>query len=40
MQIQINKGVHKCPSKSRVLGRMASQAWIAKRAIPLLKDNP
>ena len=40
VQIQINKGTHKCPSKSRVLGRMASQKWIAERAIPLLKDNP
>jgi hypothetical protein len=39
MQIQINKGTHQCPSRSRVVGRMASQAWIADRAIPLLKDN-
>ena len=37
MQVQINDREHNCPSISRVEGRMASQAWVAERAIPLLK---
>ncbi|CAN6333835.1 unnamed protein product, partial [Urochloa humidicola] len=37
VRVQINKYAHKCASRSRVLGTMASQAWIAERAIPLLK---
>ena len=40
MQVQINDREHNCPSISRVEGRMASQAWIAERAIPLLKRKP
>ncbi|CAL5036095.1 unnamed protein product [Urochloa decumbens] len=37
MSIQINRGAHTCASTSRVLGTMASQAWVAERTIPLLK---
>lgn len=37
MQIQINEEDHHCASRSRVLGKMASQAWVAERAIPFLK---
>jgi hypothetical protein len=40
LQIQINKHDHLCASRSGVLGTMASQAWIAERAIPLLKKKP
>ena len=40
LQIQINSNVHTCVSRRRVLNRMASQAWIAERAVPLLKDKP
>ena len=40
LQIQINTGVHNCASRSRVLGGMASTAWVAERAIPLLKRKP
>ena len=40
MQIQINTYTHTCASRSRVLGKMASIAWVAERAIPLLKRNP
>jgi len=40
LQIQINKNTHTCASRSRVLNRMASQAWIAERAVPLLRDDP
>jgi len=36
-QVQINNEVHKCASRSRVKGRMANIAWVAERAIPLLK---
>jgi len=38
--VQINEGQHNCASRSRVVGRMASQAWVAERAIPLLKKKP
>jgi len=38
--VQINEGHHNCASRSRVVGRMASQAWVAERAIPLLKKKP
>lgn len=37
MQVQTNNLEHKCASRSRVCGTMASQAWVAERAIPLLK---
>ena len=37
LQIQINEGIHNCASRARVLRKMASQAWVAERAIPLLK---
>jgi len=37
VRVQINTVVHNCASTSRVLGKMASQAWVAERAIPLLK---
>ncbi|CAL5046029.1 unnamed protein product [Urochloa decumbens] len=37
VRVQINKYSHQCASRSRVLGTMASQAWVAERAIPLLK---
>ena len=37
VQTQINNEVHKCASRSRVKGRMANIAWVAERAIPLLK---
>jgi hypothetical protein len=41
VQVQINSDVHTCASRSRVeLGRMASQAWVAERAIPFLKRKP
>jgi hypothetical protein len=40
MQIQINTKTHHCASTSRVLGGMASQAWVAERAIPQLKRKP
>jgi len=41
LQVQINEGVHTCASRSRVEGcTMASQAWVAERAIPLLKKKP
>ena len=41
LQVQINEGIHNCPSRARVPGcSMASQAWVAKRAIPLLKRKP
>jgi len=36
-QVQINNEVHKCASRSRVKGRMANIAWVAERAISLLK---
>lgn len=35
--MQIITGDHTCASRTRVLGRMASQAWVAERAIPYLK---
>ncbi|KAF0903685.1 hypothetical protein E2562_029058 [Oryza meyeriana var. granulata] len=34
IEVQINTGLHKCASRSKVSGRMASQAWVAERAIP------
>jgi len=37
VRVQINSGTHTCASTSRVLSSMASQAWVAERAIPLLK---
>jgi len=40
VQIQINTGIHRCASKSRVLGKMSSTTWVAERAIPLLKRKP
>ena len=40
LQVQINKGIHNCASRARVLRKMASQAWVAERAIPLLKKKP
>ena len=40
LQVQINKGIHNCASRARVLGKMASKAWVAERAIPLLKKKP
>jgi hypothetical protein len=40
LQIQIFNEKHTCASTSRVVGRMASQAWVAERAIPLLKRKP
>jgi len=40
LQVQINEGIHNCASRARVLGKMASQAWVAERAIPLLKKKP
>ncbi|XP_052155403.1 uncharacterized protein LOC127773379 [Oryza glaberrima] len=36
VRVQINKYDHKCASRSRFRGRMASQAWVAERAIPFL----
>jgi hypothetical protein len=38
--VQINNEDHKCASRSRVCGAMANQAWVAERAIPLLKRKP
>ena len=38
--MQINSTDHTCASTSRVLGRMASQGWIAERAVPYLKLKP
>jgi hypothetical protein len=32
--VQINEGIHNCASRARVVGRMASQAWVAERAFP------
>ena len=40
LQIQIHKDTHNCASRSRVIGKMASIAWVAERAIPLLKRKP
>ena len=40
LQVQINEGIHNCAFRARVLGKMASQAWVAERAIPLLKRKP
>jgi hypothetical protein len=40
VQVQINIGEHNYPSRSKVVGTMASQAWVAERAIPLLKKKP
>jgi hypothetical protein len=40
MQIQINTETHHYASTSSVLGGMASQVWVAERAIPLLKRKP
>ncbi|XP_025794337.1 uncharacterized protein LOC112874939 isoform X2 [Panicum hallii] len=37
MRVQINSGTYTYASTSRVLSTMASQAWVAERAIPLLK---
>ncbi|WVZ54516.1 LOW QUALITY PROTEIN: hypothetical protein U9M48_005302 [Paspalum notatum var. saurae] len=37
MDVQINTLKHQCSSKCRLEGTMASQAWVAERAIPLLK---
>ncbi|RLN16694.1 hypothetical protein C2845_PM02G27510 [Panicum miliaceum] len=39
-KVQINRYSHQCASRSRVLGTMAYQAWIAERTIPLLKKKP
>lgn len=38
--VQIIKGAHTCASTIRVVGRMASQAWVAERCLPLLKEKP
>lgn len=40
MQVQINAGKHDCSSTSRVLGRMASQAWVADRAAAIMRKKP
>ncbi|CAO2043102.1 unnamed protein product [Urochloa humidicola] len=40
VRVQINSSIHHCASRSRVLGTMANQAWVAERAIPLLKKEP
>jgi len=41
LQVQINEGVHTCASRSRVEGcTMASQAWVAEMAIPLVNKKP
>ncbi|WVZ82562.1 hypothetical protein U9M48_029816, partial [Paspalum notatum var. saurae] len=40
VRVQINTIEHRCASKCRLLGSMASQAWVAERAIPLLKRKP
>jgi len=40
VQIQINSGVHKCPSTNRAVTNMASIGWVAQKAIPLLKKKP
>ena len=40
LQVQINEGIHNRASRARVLGKMVSQAWVAERAIPLLKKKP
>ena len=40
LQVQINEGIHNCAFRARVLGKMASQAWVAERAIHLLKRKP
>ncbi|WVZ93804.1 hypothetical protein U9M48_039759 [Paspalum notatum var. saurae] len=32
------RGDHSCASAIRVVGKMASQAWVAERCIPLLKE--
>ena len=40
LQVQINEGIHNCASRARVLGKMASHAWVAERPIPLLKKKP
>jgi hypothetical protein len=40
MQIQINEGTHNCASTQRVVSKMTSIAWVAERAIPLLKKKP
>ena len=41
LQVQINEGIHNCPSRARVPGcSMASHAWVAERAIRLLKRKP
>ncbi|WVZ98256.1 hypothetical protein U9M48_043721 [Paspalum notatum var. saurae] len=39
VRIQIIEGDHKCASR-RLLGKMASQGWVAERTVPLLKKNP
>lgn len=38
--VQINAGKHDCSSTSRVLGRMASQAWVADRAAAIMRKKP
>jgi hypothetical protein len=41
LQVQVNDGDHICASRSRVeAGKMASQGWVAERAIPLLNRKP
>ena len=41
LQVQINEGIHNYPSRARVPRcSMASQTWVAERAIPLLKRKP
>ena len=40
MSCVADSDTHSCASRSRVLGKMASIAWVVERAIPLLKRKP
>ena len=40
VQVQINEGVHTCAGRNKVPGAMASQAWVAERALPYLRRMP
>jgi len=40
VQVQINEGVYTCAGRNKVPGAMASQAWVAERALPYLRRMP
>ncbi|WVZ62653.1 LOW QUALITY PROTEIN: hypothetical protein U9M48_012373 [Paspalum notatum var. saurae] len=40
VRVQIIKGDHNCASAIKLIGKMASQAWVEERTIPLLKEKP